>query len=62
ECAADLAMLERAVASFRADNGVAPASEAELVVDAYLRQFSQLYDVHYNGVIVTQGDTCIGAG
>jgi hypothetical protein len=61
ECEADHAMLERAIANFRGDTGVAPASEAELVIDGYMRRFSQLYDVQYNGTIVAQGSPCAGA-
>jgi hypothetical protein len=61
ECEADERMLDGAVERFRADTGSPPASEAELVVDGYIRRFSQLYDVQYNGVVVPQGTGCPAA-
>jgi hypothetical protein len=61
ECDADQRMLDSAVERFRADTGSAPASEAELVIDGYIRRFSQLYDVQYNGVVVPQGASCPAA-
>lgn len=59
QCEADELMLERAVERFRDDTGASPASEAELVIDSYLRRFSPLYEVEYNGTIVPQGTTCV---
>jgi hypothetical protein len=59
-CSRDRRTLEDAVRAFTKENGRPPTSDAELAVDSYIRNVSELYDVRIDGSVVPQGDTCLG--